>query len=196
MANWSETTKHSPSDINGGNKYEVKDRVSREQLNAITENSLFAVKKSEEALDKANSAFEGNGTLVTINGVPQPTWSADFVERTTNKTTSQSAFITNRNSYDKYPCNENVNDMNRGLIKPNDNSTSIDEFLDFVQNTLEYGLYKFYKNFGGNFQGFIVFKVSNSYSTVIRIQYSTTIPISVNVLSAGIWSGWGDVMLS
>ena len=57
MASWSETTKHTPSKINGGNRYEAKDRVSREQLNAITENSFYAVNQSEDAKTESASAL-------------------------------------------------------------------------------------------------------------------------------------------
>lgn len=70
MADWSKN-KADPSAINSGKEYEQKDRVSREQLNAITNNAFYAVEKSEEALEKANSAFEGNGTIVRVDGVPQ-----------------------------------------------------------------------------------------------------------------------------
>ncbi|MBQ2871652.1 hypothetical protein IJE86_08120 [bacterium] len=72
MAKWDSSVKHEPSEINAGNRYEKKDRLSREQLNAITENGFYAVKKSEEALEKANSAFTGNGTIARVNGVAQP----------------------------------------------------------------------------------------------------------------------------
>ena len=76
MANWS-GTKVNASDINGGKEYERKDRVSREQFNAIVNNSLYAQAVSEEALEKANSAFEANGTIVSISGSPQPYISFD-----------------------------------------------------------------------------------------------------------------------
>lgn len=38
------------------------------------------INTANEALEKANSAFEANGTLVKINGENQTTWSADFAE--------------------------------------------------------------------------------------------------------------------
>lgn len=69
MANWDSNVKHEPSEINAGNRYEKKDRLSREQLNAITENSFYAVSKSDEALEKADSAFTGNGTIARVGGV-------------------------------------------------------------------------------------------------------------------------------
>ena len=39
-----------------------------------------SINTANEALEKANNAFEANGTLVKINGENQLTWSADFVE--------------------------------------------------------------------------------------------------------------------
>ena len=68
MASWNTTTKHEPNSINNGNKYEKKDRLSLENVNTITENSFYAVRKAEDALEKAESAFKGNGTIVTLNG--------------------------------------------------------------------------------------------------------------------------------
>lgn len=79
MGSWQTTTKHESNEINGGNRYTINDQVSLEQLNAITENSFYAVNKSEEALTKANSAFENNGTVVSVGGSPVTTlqFSAD-----------------------------------------------------------------------------------------------------------------------
>lgn len=39
-----------------------------------------SINTANEALEKANNAFEANGTLVKINGENQLTWSADFAE--------------------------------------------------------------------------------------------------------------------
>lgn len=72
MAKWDSSVKHETYEINSGNRYEKKDRLSREQLNAITENSFYAVNKSEEALEKSESAFTGNGTIARVAGTPQP----------------------------------------------------------------------------------------------------------------------------
>jgi hypothetical protein len=69
MADWS-GVKTDPSQINGGKEYEAqKDRVSIEAFNAIVNNSIYASKASAEALEKAESAFEGNGTIVRVGGV-------------------------------------------------------------------------------------------------------------------------------
>lgn len=58
------------SQINGGQEYTINSNPSLEQLNAITNNSFYAVDKADEALDKANSAFENNGTVVRVGGSP------------------------------------------------------------------------------------------------------------------------------
>ena len=76
MASW-QNIKHEPSSINGGNQYEEKDRVSKEQLNAITENAFYAVEKADEALEKANSSFESNGTVISVGGVQRTTMDFD-----------------------------------------------------------------------------------------------------------------------
>lgn len=70
MARWSKN-RVNPDDINLGNEYEAKDRPSREQLNAIVNNSFYASEKSAEALEKADSAFMANGTVARVNGTPQ-----------------------------------------------------------------------------------------------------------------------------
>lgn len=56
------------SQINGGQEYTKNSNPSLEQLNAITNNSFYAVEKADEALEKANSAFENNGTIVNVSG--------------------------------------------------------------------------------------------------------------------------------
>lgn len=82
MANWSVSTKHLPNEINGGKQYELKDRVSRDSLNALAENSFYAMNKSDEANDrsstaeqKANEALtkvtESLGSSVFVSGVIQ-----------------------------------------------------------------------------------------------------------------------------
>lgn len=58
------------SQINGGQEYTINSNPSLEQLNAITNNSFYAVDKADEALVKANSAFENNGTVVSVGGTP------------------------------------------------------------------------------------------------------------------------------
>ena len=70
MARWS-GNKVDPSNINRGIEYENGDRLSREAVNSIVNNSIYASEKSDEALEKANSAFMGNGTIVRIAGTAQ-----------------------------------------------------------------------------------------------------------------------------
>ena len=77
MADWSITTKHEPSSINNGKRYEQKDRVALEQLNNMTENTFYAVAKSEEALKHAQSG----GTRVLVDGVFQSEFNADGVQK-------------------------------------------------------------------------------------------------------------------
>lgn len=78
MAEWSTTTKHEPSSINGGRKYENRDRLSIEQLNNMTENAFYAMAKSDEAkaesasakqvADEALAQAQTTGTRVLVNG--------------------------------------------------------------------------------------------------------------------------------
>lgn len=71
MANWSTTTKHEPSSINNGRRYELRDRVSIEQLNNMTENAFYAMESSSVAKEKAEQALEhaiSGGSRVLENG--------------------------------------------------------------------------------------------------------------------------------
>lgn len=80
MANWSTTTKHEPSSINNGRRYELRDRVSIEQLNNMTENSFYAMEASSVAKEKAEEALkfaQGSGTTVYENGSPVSEFNAD-----------------------------------------------------------------------------------------------------------------------
>lgn len=71
MPKWT-GNKANPSDINGGEQYKGGDRLSREAVNAIVNNSIYASEKSDEALAKADSAFMANGTVVRVNGIAEP----------------------------------------------------------------------------------------------------------------------------
>ena len=51
------------------------------------------INTANEALEKANSAFEANGTLVKINGENQLTWSADFAESERQKSITDGAIV-------------------------------------------------------------------------------------------------------
>lgn len=80
MPNWSTTTKHEPSSINNGRRYELRDRVSIEQLNNMTENSFYAMEASSVAKEKAEEALkfaQGSGTTVYENGSPVAEFNAD-----------------------------------------------------------------------------------------------------------------------
>lgn len=46
MAQWSNTTTHSASEFNNGNKYEVGDQLSIEAINNCIENSLTQIQKA------------------------------------------------------------------------------------------------------------------------------------------------------
>ena len=65
MGAWTKN-KVDSSVLNGGQEYTKDSNVSLEQLNAITNNSFYAVDRADEALVKANSAFENNGTVVKV----------------------------------------------------------------------------------------------------------------------------------
>lgn len=66
MASWETMTNHSPSSINGGQRYEKGDRVSREQLNSLAENSFYAVNKSIEAITKSRTALSNSENAVSV----------------------------------------------------------------------------------------------------------------------------------
>ena len=52
-----------------------------------------SINTANEALEKANNAFEANGTLVKINGENQLTWSADFSESERQKSITDGAIV-------------------------------------------------------------------------------------------------------
>lgn len=74
MGAWTKN-KTDSSKINGGQEYTKNSNVALDQLNLITNNSFYAVDKADEALTKANSAFENNGTVVSVGGSTVPTLS-------------------------------------------------------------------------------------------------------------------------
>lgn len=86
MAEWTRN-KVDGSEINNGNEYEKKDRVSRQQLNSIVNNSLYASdvaytanENSQNAIAMANEALEqarSTGTRITVGGEFQSTFDAD-----------------------------------------------------------------------------------------------------------------------
>lgn len=74
MAKWS-GKKVNASEINNGNEYERKDRVTRQQLNAIVNNSLFASNIAENVAGQLSSLnpndkieFKGSNPNLLING--------------------------------------------------------------------------------------------------------------------------------
>ena len=80
MTNWSTTTKHEPSSINDGKRYELKDRLSIEQLNNMTENSFYAMETAKEAKEKSEQALShalSGGSKIYENGIFVPEFDAD-----------------------------------------------------------------------------------------------------------------------
>lgn len=115
MAQWNTNVKHEPSSINNGNKYEIKDRPTREQLNALAENSFYAmnksddaVSKSEQAVETANEAFEQSkvtGTQIYSDGEFQKTFNmkqatADFAESERQKSLGEDGAIVHEKEVD------------------------------------------------------------------------------------------------
>lgn len=86
MAEWSKN-KVDSSAINNGKEFTSNDNLAINELNAIVNNSFYATNKADsaeaiakEAKETVESAVIGSGTSVTIGGISQNTWSADFVE--------------------------------------------------------------------------------------------------------------------
>ena len=102
MAEWSKN-KVDASLINGGKEFTTDDDLAVAELNAIVNNSFYSADKSDEAKNVADASnktaqeakeiaqeardyvTEGVGTSVTVGGVPQISWSADFVEEEKEK---------------------------------------------------------------------------------------------------------------
>ena len=60
MSTWSKQSVNA-EEINNGNEYEEKDRLSREAVNAIVNNSLYAKERADEMADRVVS---GHGTSI------------------------------------------------------------------------------------------------------------------------------------
>lgn len=91
-----------------------------------------SINTANEALEKANNAFEANGTLVKINGENQLTWSADFAESERQK--SKNLFNINKLSFGYASGSWSIN-YNTGTItfvNSVDNSTSEFRLKDFT----------------------------------------------------------------
>lgn len=109
MAEWNKG-KVLPSAINGGQEFTKKDNLAINELNAIVNNSFYASEIAEDSISKSDNAMnvavdalqridkfiqtEGN-SVVTLDGVPQVTWSADFAESERQK--SKNLFKVNNN---------------------------------------------------------------------------------------------------
>ena len=72
----------------GDNPVTVLEKINQVEryLKQIDTSVDTSINTANEALEKANNAFEANGTLVKINGENQLTWSADFAESERQKT--------------------------------------------------------------------------------------------------------------
>lgn len=78
MANWSKN-KTLPANINSGNEYAVDDNVSLEDLNAITNNSFYAMEKADEAKSQAEIAYqEAHSAFLSDNYHPNLLINGDF----------------------------------------------------------------------------------------------------------------------
>ena len=87
MASWSKD-RVEPNAINGGREFTRDDNLALNELNAIVNNSFYASEKAVNAEQTAKKALDqiedhivnNGGTVVTINGDPQGTWDAGFIE--------------------------------------------------------------------------------------------------------------------
>lgn len=92
MSKWSKNQVE-PDAIHGGYEFSNGDNLAVDELNAIVNNSFFASEKAKRAEELAESASEGVGTPVTLNGEVLPTWSADFAESERIKSETDGAIV-------------------------------------------------------------------------------------------------------
>jgi hypothetical protein len=92
MSKWSKNQVE-PDAIHGGYEFSNGDNLAVDELNAIVNNSFFASEKAKRAEELAESASEGVGTPVTLNGEVLPTWSADFAESERQKSEIDGAIV-------------------------------------------------------------------------------------------------------
>lgn len=143
MANWSKN-KTVPSAINDGKEFTTKDNLAINELNAIVNNSFYASEISETSIAKADSAVatsklaedkidnfiktEGN-SVVTLNGVPQVTWSADFAESERQKSKNLLPFpfvvLSSTNNGITFTVNSDQSITMNGTIADNSKNSSM-----------------------------------------------------------------------
>lgn len=185
MAEWNKG-KVLPSAINGGQEFTKKDNLAVNELNAIVNNSFYASEKSERAERLAESAVEGNGTLVTIGGQIQGEWSADFAESERQKSETNGAIVHEEDIADVEHI-ETIYDMKTKNIINGTAYTS-----GIVPNTtisdIDLSKYKFlriwFANYGHlQYQGFLTLNIEgNGYREIQSTIWDLNYQIAVNKL--------------
>lgn len=147
MSTWSKD-KVEPSNINGGNEYEIKDVLSLEAINAIVNNSFYAMDKSEEAnslaedaVEKANEAIEKANEAGSSNveanpsGIATETLNSIGIDGTnykipqiTEENKLNSDLVDDTNSVHKFVTAEDKGNWNsKSVVSVSDEGTSINE---------------------------------------------------------------------
>lgn len=117
MSKWSKNQVE-PDAIHGGYEFSNGDNLAVDELNAIVNNSFFASEKAKRAEELAESASEGVGTPVTLNGEVLSTWSADFSESERQKTLNMF----------------NANTVTRGYSLSSSNGENLSDALWYVSD--------------------------------------------------------------
>lgn len=108
------------------------------------------------------------------------------IEKTENKTDS---LLTINNTL--YPSMTALSDANKGNIRYGFSGQSEDDLLNWVKNDAPAGYYHFYWSHGQS-NGVEVMKASSEYANV-KLTFYFDPSMKINILTAGVWSGWKTV---
>ena len=93
-----------------------------------------------------------------------------------------------------YPSMTALSDANKGNIRYGFTGQSEDDLLNWVKNDAPLGYYHFFWSHG-QANGVEVMKASSEYAHV-KIVYYFDPSIKINILTAGVWSGWKNIVTS
>lgn len=192
-----------PTNLTAGQLITLMQSTDSIIVSLSSDNSKILLSLNNTLLNKINRALlkpitapnEDEFIAIDTNN-EQKMIQSSKIEKTENKKNYDAQFSADPNSTILYPSFNLLNESRRGLINYNDISTTVEEFLDWVKNSAPTGLYNRYKDFSGSLVGFIIFKVSSSYASVIKLVYFQDAAIQVNILNAASWSGWKTIQIN
>ena len=93
-----------------------------------------------------------------------------------------------------YPSMTALSDANKGNIRYGFSGETLDDLLNWVKDSAPPGYYHFFWSHG-SVHGVEVMKASSEYAHVKIVIYFVP-SVQINILTAGEWSGWKDILTS